>query len=88
MSKARQSRKEAPENDNFICFEGRGKNAPWVNAAKEERVESSGSYHVIVIDSFCGDEIPFGPTQARNLANKILGWCDEIDEHGTNQKQL
>jgi hypothetical protein len=79
MAKARQSRKEAPETDNYICFEGAGKNAPWVNAQKYRLTESSGSYDVIAIDSFCGTDIPFGPIQARNLANKIIGWCDEIE---------
>jgi hypothetical protein len=29
MSKAKQSRKDAPETDDYICFESGGKNGPW-----------------------------------------------------------
>jgi hypothetical protein len=79
MGKARQNRKDATETDDFICFESGGKDGPWVNAAREHLTESCGPYDVIVIDTFCGNELLFGPNQARNLANKILGWCDEID---------
>lgn len=74
--KAKQSRKDAPETDDFICFQS---GDAWVNAQKEHFIESSGKFDAIVIDSFCGSEIPFGPIQARKLANKILGWCHEID---------
>jgi hypothetical protein len=79
MSKARHSKKDAPETDNFICFEGGGKDAPWINAFKTTFTESSGEFDAIIIDSFCGSDIPFGPNQARKFAQKILGWCHEID---------
>lgn len=75
--KAALNKSDAPETANFICFHGLRFPDSWVNA---ELMTYNSGLKVVHVASFCGNDIGFGPSNARKLANKLLGWADEMDK--------
>ena len=78
-TKARLNKSDALETEDFICFDGGTKKDPyWVNATKNT-LESG--LEVVVIDSFCGMDIKFGPKNLRKLIGKLSKWADDMDQN-------
>ena len=76
-AKAKHNRSDAPETDNFICFQGGTKKDPfWVNAVKDEL---GSGLEVVCIDSFGGTCLNFGPKNLRKLIAKLSKWADEME---------
>jgi hypothetical protein len=75
--KAALNKSDAPETEDFICFHGIRCTDSWVNA--EMKTLASG-LDAVFIASFCGDDVAFGPSNLRKLANKLLGWAEEMEK--------
>jgi hypothetical protein len=76
-AKAKHNRSDAPETDNFICFQGGTKKDPfWVNAGKHTL---NSGLEVVCIDSSGGMCLNFGPKNLRKLSVKLSKWADDME---------